>query len=74
MNRVLPVARVFYPAVRTAEKSFAFYDLSDCLDNFEAPAYADECHFLNAATPAVAAAVCDVIAPAVVKVGKLPME
>ena len=68
MDRARPVVRIFYPAVIAAGKRFAFHDITGCLDEFAEPAYADECHYLDAATPTVAAAVCDVIAPAAAEI------
>ena len=68
MDRARPVVRIFYPAAIAAGKRFAFHDITGCLDEFAEPAYADECHYLDAATPTVAAAVCDVIAPAAAEI------
>ena len=70
MDRARPVMKIFYPAVVAAPKSFEFHDLSGALDDFAAPAFADECHFLDAATPVLATAISDVIAPAVVEAGR----
>lgn len=65
MDRVRPVMKIFYPALVAAPKTFEFRDLSGSLDDFAAPAFADECHFLDAATPVLAGAIADVITPAV---------
>lgn len=66
-ERTLPVVRVFYPAAIAAEKSFEFHDITHCFDDFRAPAFGDDCHYLDGATATVAGAVCDVITPAVIE-------
>lgn len=63
-----PFEPVFYDSVRACEKSYAFYDITDCLDEFTEPAYVDDCHYRDAAAEVIAKAVCDVIAPAVAEV------
>jgi hypothetical protein len=66
-RRIQPVLRVFYPALIAADKQFSFHDITRCLDDLPGSAYADDCHFLDAATPVVARAVCDVIEAPVVE-------
>jgi hypothetical protein len=66
MERVLPVVRIFYPALSAGEKAFAFRDISRCLDEFPGSAFADECHYLNDAVPVVADRICTAIEGAVV--------
>jgi hypothetical protein len=67
MERVLPVVRIFYPALRAADKGFAFHDISRCLDEFPGSAFADECHYLDEAVPVVANRICAAIEGAVVE-------
>ena len=70
MERARPVMKIFYPTVVAAAKTFEFHDLTGCLNSFAAPAFADECHYLDAATPTIASAIADVIAPAVTEAAK----
>jgi hypothetical protein len=65
MARVAPAVRVLYPALAAGEKPYEFHDLTRCFDDFAPSAFGDDCHILDGATATVAAAVCDVIEPAV---------
>ena len=70
VGRLWPVQKVFYDAVRGAEKRFAFYDITHCLDSLQGPAYADDAHYLDGGAGAVANAVCDVIVPVVLEAAR----
>jgi len=70
IQRLFPVEKVFYAAVRACDKRFAFFDLSPCLDDASGPAFADDVHYLDGAAGVVANAICDVITPAVVEVAR----
>jgi hypothetical protein len=70
LARTLPVERAFYRAAIAAPKSFEFHDLTRCFDDFAGPAFRDECHYRDDATATPAAAVCDLIAPAVVEAAR----
>jgi len=70
MARARPVMRIFYPTLRAVPKTFEFHDLTPALDDFAAPAFADECHYLDAATAVLAAAIGEVIGPAVAEAAK----
>jgi hypothetical protein len=60
------IERALYDAVRSSEKTFAFYDITSCLDSVSAPAYVDVSHYRDNATAIIADAVCDVITPLVI--------
>jgi hypothetical protein len=69
-RRALAAVRVFYPVMIGAEKRFEFHDITHCFDDFDGPAYTDECHYRDRATEVIARAVADVITPAVVEAAR----
>jgi len=65
LERARPVMRIFYPVVIASPHGFEFHDLTRAFDGFAEPAFADECHWLDGATPVLASSIADVVAPAV---------